>query len=87
MSNVILAKNTIFAIDKVDEVNDEDKNAEFKTVYEYNCNDISLPELAFAIAQFLKQLDEDEKIAVNKDGGKYFLHLLSTYYNSTTDDK
>ena len=85
MSNVILAKNTIFAIDKVDEVNDENENAEFKTAFEYICNEVSLPELAFAISQFLKQLDKDEKIAINKDGGKYFLQLINNYYNQSDE--
>ena len=84
--NIITSKEQIFTIYRTEEVNDAEEELELASGYQFNGGDCSLPELAFAISQFLKQLDKDEKIAVNKDGGKYFLHLINTYYNTTDDE-
>ena len=83
--NIITNKEQIFTIYRTEEVNDAEEELELASGYQFDGGDCSLPELAFAIAQFLKQLDKDDTLAVNKDGGKYFLQLINTYYNQSDE--
>lgn len=76
---------TLFSVDVQTIISDtEDKEVgEAQTGYSYNL-DGSIPEIAYALAGFLKALDEDEdvKASLNTDGsvGSAFITLLNQYY-------
>jgi len=77
---------TIFEVSVSSIISDTDdpKVGEANTGYTYDLN-TSLPELAYTIAGFLKQLDLDEDISKTVEGttvGEAFITLLNQYYIS-----
>jgi hypothetical protein len=78
---------TIFAIELTSRVEDtaNDKEGEASVGYAYKV-DTSFPELAFAIAGFLKAVDKDEDVAgqVSDDRpmGEAFIAILKAYYDN-----
>jgi hypothetical protein len=77
---------TIFSVEAVSIISDtaDNKQGEAVVGYEYNL-DTSLPELTFALAGFLKAMDEDEDMKQTvSDGqavGSTFITLLQQYYD------
>jgi hypothetical protein len=77
---------TMFLVDVISIISDttDESQGEASTGYEYRF-DASLPELAYALGGFLKQLDADEDIratmAGNEAPGDAFITLLKSYYD------
>jgi len=76
---------TIFSIEAISIISDTEDNTQGEAAigYEYKL-DTSLPELTFAVAGFLKAMDEDEDlkqtVAEGQTVGDTFITLLQQYY-------
>jgi hypothetical protein len=83
---------TIFSITTESIISSDEKEVEATVGYKYTINS-SFPELAYAMAGLLKEVDKDGDLKELAGGetpagklGERFIELLHTYYKETPDE-